>query len=866
MSDKEALPQTETFAADVTEPNSQARQRFSPRWKIGKHLFKRGRPFPTLPALTLKSLGHVGMAILAVSSALVTASNLNSVQGLERNSQTLFFHIRGPVEPPGFDPAAGEVGVVILAIDSASLAQYSSDSTNTALAPIARWPWQRKAYAIAIDRLMQAEARTVALDLLLDLPSSYGSQDDAQLQRSLEKYPRRVTLASQYVDEELPQGWVIRLMQPQQAFQSHTLEGFINYSMSADGHAHELMREPSQLPLFKANPEVLRTVPQIPSFVEAALKSAQLSYPLPKGQDIHFYGPSKTFTHIPFWEVLDPVFWKNHLENQTFKNKIVLIGGTDLLFQDFHAAPFSGTFQYPEKMAGVEIHANSIATLLENKSIAQLLPNVSLRGLAVCLLIVVAGYLQTRTPRPLRRFAYGLILACAWGAISYAMFVQARFMLPTAVPMAAIMLSSVSYLLTGVASDRLQLIQEAKKRRGSQQIRELLSATQQDDLQLIVQEYDQELIGRKLKNRYIVVKELASGGFGQTYLAQDSDRPGNPTCVVKRLRPASDKPSVMKLAEVLFAREAVIQELLGRHDQIPQLLAYFNEKDDFYLVQEYIEGKSLAEEFAMRSLLKPISEYKVILTIYELLQILDFVHQHGVIHRDIKPANVIRRRLDGKLVLIDFGAVKQISQLEDTPAATAFTVAIGTNGYMAPEQAAGRPSAASDIYSLGIMGIQALTGISAGELDKKRDPDSQELQWKDSVQISHSFAKVLDKMVQPNLNDRYRSVKDVLADLQLLAEYARQTSADAERHENLQSSDDTDAQLVDETQPWPQTSDLIHPNLSDADVTDATAQFEGGLESLIGSSTDPLDSKNAPLLDLPETDALPTDWDDRPEK
>lgn len=839
MAEKESLPQTETFVTDVAAPNRRA-------WCAFLSVLRLRRPIPKLRPLTLRSLGHTGMALLAASSTLMTASNLKFIQGLERNSQTLFFEIRGPINSVVLNPSTpDEIGIVILAIDNTSLSQYASDP-KADLKTIERWPWQRAAYAIAIDRLMAAGARTVALDLLFDIPSSYGPQDDEQLRRVLEKYPGRVTLASQYADEQLPQGRVTRLMQPQQMFQSASLNGFINLVLSPDGRAHELNRDPAQL--FKNEPDILSTIPQVPSFAEATLKAAQLSYPPPQGQDVFFYGPGRTVTHISFWEVLEPEYWQEyHLRNQTFKNKIVLIGGTDQLFQDFHPAPFSGTFNYPDQMAGVEIQANAIATLLENKSIAQIFPNLWLRGLTVGLLVLLAGVLQTRSPRPLRRFAYGLILACGWGAVSYAVFVQSRLILPTTVPIAAMMLSSVAYLLTGVASDRIQLVQEAKKRRSSQQIRDLLSATQQDDLQIIVEEYDQELIGRKLKNRYIVIQELASGGFGQTYLAQDSDRPGNPTCVVKRLRPASDKPSVMKLAEVLFGREAVIQELLGRHEQIPQLLAYFSEKDDFYLVQEYIEGKSLAEEFAMRSLLKPINEHRVILILYELLQILDFVHQHGVIHRDIKPANIIRRKADNKLVLIDFGAVKQISQLEEVETATAFTVAIGTNGYMAPEQASGRPSAASDIYSLGIMGIQALTGISASELDKKRDPNSHALLWKDNVQISHAFANILEKMVQFSIGDRYRSAKDVLADLQLLAEYAREADSSMGGQENL-LFEDSDAHISDETKPWPQASEALSSNPDDPNTTE---QFEQSLEEAASPTlTYDLDDDS---IDLPST-------------
>jgi serine/threonine-protein kinase len=136
------------------------------------------------------------------------------------------------------------------------------------------------------------------------------------------------------------------------------------------------------------------------------------------------------------------------------------------------------------------------------------------------------------------------------------------------------------------------------------------------------------------------------GGFGQTYIAQDTRRPGNPICVVKHLKPGTD-PRVFDTAKRLFNSEAETLEKLGNHDQIPRLLAYFDENQEFYLVQEYIEGHTLAEELIPG---KRWSESQVIQLLQEVLEILEFVHRQGVIHRDIKPDNIIRRASDNKLV------------------------------------------------------------------------------------------------------------------------------------------------------------------------------------------------------------------------
>jgi serine/threonine-protein kinase len=266
------------------------------------------------------------------------------------------------------------------------------------------------------------------------------------------------------------------------------------------------------------------------------------------------------------------------------------------------------------------------------------------------------------------------------------------------------------------------------------------------------------MIGKLLDNRYQVIQVLAKGGFGQTYIAQDTRRPGNPICVVKHLKPTSSDPKVFETAKRLFHNEAETLERLGYHDQIPRLLAYFDENQEFFLVQEYIEGHPLNDELIPG---QPWSEGQVLQMLQEVLGILEFVHQQGVIHRDIKPDNIIRRAIDNKLVLVDFGAVKQLSSSMVTvggqPTAT---VAIGTPGYMPTEQSQGRPRPNSDIYSLGIIAIQALTGVPASELQD--DPDTGEIRWQHLASVSYRLAGVLTKMVHYHFKDRYQTATEAL--------------------------------------------------------------------------------------------------------
>ena len=270
------------------------------------------------------------------------------------------------------------------------------------------------------------------------------------------------------------------------------------------------------------------------------------------------------------------------------------------------------------------------------------------------------------------------------------------------------------------------------------------------------------MIGKLLDYRYQIIKVLATGGFGENYIAQDTKRPGNPICVVKHLKPTSTDNKVFDTAKRLFQSEAETLEKLGNHDQIPRLLAYFVENQEFYLVQEFIEGHPLTDELVPE---EHWNENQVIQMLLSVLSILEFVHSQGVIHRDIKPDNIIRRHSDGKLVLVDFGAVKQLRasyglgsfQGMVNPSAT---VAIGTPGYMPTEQGQGRPRHNSDLYSLGIIAIQALTGVAP--MDLPEEAQTGELIWEDLVPVSPELVEVLDKMVRYHFKERYQSATEAL--------------------------------------------------------------------------------------------------------
>jgi serine/threonine protein kinase, bacterial len=268
-----------------------------------------------------------------------------------------------------------------------------------------------------------------------------------------------------------------------------------------------------------------------------------------------------------------------------------------------------------------------------------------------------------------------------------------------------------------------------------------------------------------LRDRYRVLQTLGHGGFGATYLAKDESLPGSPHCVIKQLRPAASSPHVLQMARELFKREAKTLGRIGNHPQVPRLLDYFEANQEFYLVQEYISGSTLQQEVKRSG---PFSEAGVKQFLSEVLPMLQYIHSQQVIHRDIKPANLIRRSQDKKLVLIDFGAVKD--QVNPTRAGaseqTALTAyAIGTPGYAPPEQMAMRPVYASDIYALGVTCIYLLTGKSPKDLDY--DPSTGEMLWREKVHISDHFADVLRKMLEVSVRHRYQSSNEVLRALDL---------------------------------------------------------------------------------------------------
>jgi serine/threonine protein kinase, bacterial len=263
-----------------------------------------------------------------------------------------------------------------------------------------------------------------------------------------------------------------------------------------------------------------------------------------------------------------------------------------------------------------------------------------------------------------------------------------------------------------------------------------------------------------LKNRYRILSNLSRGGFGETFLAEDTHMPSARRCVIKKLIPIASDPQVYELVKERFGREAAILEKLGeKNAQIPSLYAYFEDAGQFYLVQEWIEGTTLTEKVRREGRLDENSVRELLISI---LSVLDYVHSYRIVHRDIKPDNIILRHSDNRPVLIDFGAVKEtMGTTIATTGGTINTIAIGTPGFMPSEQIAGRPVYASDLYSVGLTAIYLLTGKYPQEF--ATDVETDEILWRqDAPNVSPGLAKILDKAINSMSRDRFTSAAAML--------------------------------------------------------------------------------------------------------
>jgi tetratricopeptide (TPR) repeat protein len=278
-----------------------------------------------------------------------------------------------------------------------------------------------------------------------------------------------------------------------------------------------------------------------------------------------------------------------------------------------------------------------------------------------------------------------------------------------------------------------------------------------------------KIVSQLLGGRYQFIKILGSDELEQTYLVGDTQFPGHPKRVAKHLQLPDKNPRTLKFVLILLKKKAEVLQKVGKHDQIPRILDFFEENNNFYIVEEFVLGHPLSDEILPK---QALPELWVVQLLREVMEILVVVHRWGFIHRRIKPSNLLRRHSDSRLVLTGFGIFKEISA--EVMRSPEYASQFGTNGasaYIPTEQTQGQLQFNSDIYAVGMIGIQAITGLTAAELIKLQDAGrfSNGGIWKGRTRISPELAAILDKMVHPDSNHRYQDATEVLDDLSRLS-------------------------------------------------------------------------------------------------
>jgi eukaryotic-like serine/threonine-protein kinase len=266
-----------------------------------------------------------------------------------------------------------------------------------------------------------------------------------------------------------------------------------------------------------------------------------------------------------------------------------------------------------------------------------------------------------------------------------------------------------------------------------------------------------------LDGRFQIIRKLGQGGFAATYLARNLSSPDKSPCVIKHLKPRVQHPRVLQL----FQAEARVLDLLS-HGRIPNSSECFERNGEMFMVQDFVAGADLGKQY-LRG--RSWSGVEIKDFLLDMLEVLTHVHQHQIVHRDIKPENIIQRSEDDRYVLIDFGAVKELNANEsDTDA-----LVVGTAGYRSPEHLRGEPGFASDIYGLGITTIQLLTRTHPSRLPRI----ANRLSWRENAMVAPELASIIDRMICPQVADRYQSTQEVIADLQQLPDAAVTTTIDS---------------------------------------------------------------------------------------
>jgi len=272
--------------------------------------------------------------------------------------------------------------------------------------------------------------------------------------------------------------------------------------------------------------------------------------------------------------------------------------------------------------------------------------------------------------------------------------------------------------------------------------------------------------GTVLQSRYEIQELSHTGGMGYIYLAKDKklyDR----LCIVKQVKePVKSDVDLKKLEE-----EARRMAKLS-HPNVAMILDHFVENGYYFLLVEHISGKTLSEVFIERH--GQLSEEEVVGWAISMCNVVDYIHEEGIIHRDISPDNIMLTK-EGSIKFVDFGTLREMRYIT-----TRGTAGMGKYGYTPPEQWQGKPVPQSDIFALGATIYYLLTGnlplskeYLSGQGPQKHDfsPDFPPIRTKNH-DISPELEAVLQKALQLDVSARYSSAQDFGRELRSLAKVA----------------------------------------------------------------------------------------------
>ena len=632
-----------------------------------------------------------------------------------------------------------------------------------------KWPISDATLAQAINILLESNPHAIGIDLYRDLPVEPGHDKLVNLFSSSDRISAVCKLESAtqpavapppslpidlvgFADVVIDQDGVVRrnlfYVDPQKTrcptSYSLGLQLSLNYLL-----AEEIEPEITDNGLLKLGKTILQPIDKnMGAYQNIDANGYQIMLDYRRGEN-----PAATVT---LNEVL-----QGKVNPDLIKNKVVLLGVSAPSLKDIFYTPYSNQNGNVSLMSGVVLHTQMVSQLISAAIDGKYLI-WSWHELQEIVWIYFWGLLGSISviliSRPLIMVAgqvLSVVIIVGSGVIAFLF----SGWIPIIAPIIAFTGGAIVLVIYNAYEARQEQlaiqkqVQEQEKSIGM--LKMLLEVQSNINNPPSLTSYEKGVI---IVNRYEIIEALGQGSFGSTYLSRDLQRPGKPYCVVKRLTPSSQEPKFLKIVQRLFKTEAKILEKVGKHEQIPQLLAYIEEDQQFFLIEEYIEGNTLMKELREK---KKYTEAEVLNLIEQIMSVLSFIQEYNLIHRDIKPDNIIRRYKDSALVLIDFGAVKEISIYRKLGENR--TIVIGNESYAAPEQLAGQPILASDIYATGMLAIHCLTGILPSNLSK--DTKTGDIIWNLSDYVTPATASLINKMVHYHFCDRYQKATEVLKDL-----------------------------------------------------------------------------------------------------